>query len=62
MGEKIKIKSISETVLIDGVYQSDERSGVERRKNTTKKWRFYERRKSTADPRYQTSVRIDEEV
>ncbi|EGU35393.1 hypothetical protein VIS19158_19307, partial [Vibrio scophthalmi LMG 19158] len=51
MGEKTKVKVIAETVLIDGVYQPDQRSGEDRRKNRQAKWRFYERRQGGCDPR-----------
>lgn len=61
MGEKTKIKVISDTTLIDGVYQADSRSGAERRKNRQAKWRFYERR-SGKDPRNSNSKTIDEEI
>ncbi|GAB2656469.1 hypothetical protein [Vibrio panuliri] len=61
MGERIKIKAIAETTLIDGVYQTDNRSGKDRRKNRHIKWRFYERRQGS-DPRHPQAKQIDEEV
>ena len=62
MGEKTKIKVIAETVLIEGVYQSDYRSGRDRRLSRPIKWRFYERRTTRDDPRTQDIKHIDEEV
>ncbi|ROV57896.1 hypothetical protein EGH82_20995 [Vibrio ponticus] len=61
MGEKTKIKVIIDTALIDGVYQTECRSGKDRRKNRHVKWRFYERRKGH-DPRNSQSKSIDEEI
>lgn len=62
MGEKTKVKVIAETVLINGIYQPDHRSGFDRRKNRPMKWRFYERRQCGCDPRNQGRKHIDEEV
>ncbi len=61
MGEKIKITVIHDTALIDGVYQSELRSGGDRRKNRHIKWRFYERR-SGRDPRNSHSKLINEAI
>ncbi|WP_194437879.1 hypothetical protein [Vibrio fluminensis] len=61
MGEKTKIKAITDTTLIDGVYQTDYRSGKDRRKNRHVKWRFYERRIGQ-DPRNSQVKKIDEEI
>ena len=62
MGEKTKIKVIADTVLINGIYQPDQRSGEDRRKNRQTKWRFYERRQGGCDPRNEGKKHIDEEV
>ncbi|MET2848650.1 hypothetical protein ABXV23_18065 [Vibrio owensii] len=60
MTEKIRIPVITDTVMIDGHYQEERRSGEDRRKNK-KKWHGYERRLKP-DPRRPTYKSIDEEV
>ncbi len=60
MGEKTKMPYISDTVLIEGVYQQEQRSGVERRKNR-QKYTYYDRRRRV-DPRIGKVKKISEEV
>ncbi|KFE95343.1 hypothetical protein HB39_09605 [Vibrio parahaemolyticus] len=60
MNEKVRIPSITDTVMVDGQYQEERRSGEDRRKNK-KKWHGYERRVHP-DPRKQDFKSIDEEV
>jgi hypothetical protein len=60
MNEKVRIPIITDTVMVDGQYQEERRSGEERRKNK-KKWRSYERRVQP-DPRRPSYKPIDEEV
>ncbi|GAA5646687.1 hypothetical protein VPR01S_02_02660 [Vibrio proteolyticus NBRC 13287] len=60
MGEKVKVPNISDTVLIDGVYRCEQRSGQDRRRNK-RKYQFYERR-FTRDPRAGSGTKINEEV
>ncbi|CAH1589108.1 hypothetical protein VrSk94_18890 [Vibrio rotiferianus] len=60
MSEKIRVPFISDTVMIDGHYQEERRSGEERRKSN-KKWNGYERRVNP-DPRSSIHKSIDEEV
>ena len=62
MGEKTKIKVIVDTVLINAIYQPDQRSGGDRRKSCPIKWRFHERRQCGGDPRNESKKHIDEEV
>ncbi len=61
MGEKTKVRVITDTILIDGIYQTEQRSGKDRRRNQCGKWRFYERRRGL-DPRFVPTKKIDEEV
>ncbi|WP_260258923.1 hypothetical protein [Vibrio intestinalis] len=61
MNDKSKTPIIAEAVEVDGVYQAEQRSGKDRRKNRTTKWRFYERRHS-GDPRLRRGKTIDEEI
>ncbi|HAS61736.1 MAG TPA: hypothetical protein DCS35_03675 [Vibrio sp.] len=61
MGEKTKIAVITDTTLIGGVYQTESRSGKDRRKNRQVKWRFYERR-SGKDPRNPQAKQINETI
>ncbi|MBA5761910.1 hypothetical protein H2O73_06060 [Vibrio sp. 404] len=61
MGEKVKVKVITDTTLVDGVYQTEARSGKDRRKNRQMKWRFYERR-SGQDPRNPQAKQINETI
>ncbi|WP_093271950.1 hypothetical protein [Vibrio xiamenensis] len=60
MGEKTKVPFISDTVLINGVYQPEQRSGVERRRNR-KKYPYYDRRRRV-DPRIGKVKKISEQV
>ncbi len=60
MGEKTKIPSIIDTVLIDGVYQHEQRTGIERRKSR-QKYPYYDRRRRL-DPRIGKVKKISEEV
>lgn len=61
MGEKTKIPAIADTILINGVYVTEQRIGKDRRKNRITKWRFYERRRGN-DPRYAPTKTINEEA
>lgn len=61
MGEKTKIPAIADTILVDGVYVTEQRMGKDRRKNRITKWRFYERRRGN-DPRYVPTKTINEEA
>ncbi len=60
MGEKTKVPFISDTVLINGVYQPEQRSGVERRRNR-QKYPYYDRRRRV-DPRIGEVKKISEQV
>lgn len=60
MGEKTKIPMITDTVMIDGLYQEERRIREERRKSR-RKWIGYERRVNV-DPRLPDCKSIDEEV
>ncbi|MFB9133711.1 hypothetical protein M1D72_16835 [Vibrio sp. AK197] len=60
MGDKIKIPYITETVLIDGTYHQEQRSGEDRRKSK-QKYPYYDRRKRI-DPRIGWVKKINEEV
>ncbi|ANQ20993.1 hypothetical protein BA893_04665 [Vibrio natriegens] len=60
MNEKTKIPVIRETVVVDGHYQEERRSGEDRRKNK-QKWHGYERR-INSQPRRHDYKSIDEEV
>ncbi|KIT52694.1 hypothetical protein H337_20320 [Vibrio parahaemolyticus EN9701121] len=57
MNEKVRIPIITDTVMVDGQYQEERRSGEDRRKNK-KKWHGYERRVHP-DPRKQDFKSID---
>lgn len=59
MTEKIRIPVITDTVMVDGHYQEERRSGEDRRKNR-KKWLGYERRVNP-DPRRPSYKSINEE-
>nr|WP_254868890.1 hypothetical protein [Vibrio hepatarius] len=61
MGEKTKVRVITDTILLDGIYQTEQRSGKDRRRSHCGKWRFYERRRGF-DPRFIPMKKIDEEV
>jgi len=61
MGEKTRIPAISDTILVNGVYVTEQRTGKDRRKNRAAKWRFYERRRGI-DPRFTPVKKIDEEA
>ncbi|MGY0616293.1 hypothetical protein [Vibrio sp. FJH11] len=60
MNEKIRIPVITDTVIVDGHYQEERRTGQDRRKSK-KKWHGYERRINT-EPRRHDYKSIDEEV
>ncbi|WP_261883118.1 hypothetical protein [Vibrio pelagius] len=59
MNEKITVPAISDTVLIDGHYEEEKRSGRERRKRHVR-WKGYDRRSRTS--RREPGKKIDEEV
>lgn len=61
MGEKTKVAVVAETVLVDGIYHTEQRSGKDRRQARQTKWRFYERR-HVIDPRHNSAKQINEEV
>ena len=60
MVEKLKIPYITETVLVDGVYQAERRIVIERRQGK-KHSVNYERRRNH-DPRMPASKPIDEVI
>ncbi|EGU42566.1 hypothetical protein [Vibrio splendidus] len=59
MNEKTTVPAISDTVLIDGHYEEEKRSGRERRKSNVR-WRGYDRRNKTS--RRDPGNKIDEKV
>lgn len=59
MNEKTTVPAISDTVLIDGHYEEEKRSGRERRKGHAR-WKGYDRRNKVT--RREPSKKIDEEV
>jgi predicted ribonuclease YlaK len=60
VGEKTKITVVADTYEIDGVYLTEQRSGVDRRQKKSKRV-FYERRINSS-PRRTTLKHIDEDV
>lgn len=59
MNEKTTVPAISDTVLIDGHYEEEKRSGRERRKSNVR-WKGYDRRNKTS--RRDLGNKIDEKV
>ncbi len=60
MGEKTKMTVVADTYEVDGVYIAEQRSGMDRRRNKSKRV-FYERRVSSSPRRTPPKI-IDEEV
>lgn len=58
MVEKLRFPYITDTVLVDGVYQAERRIDIERRRN--KKHSVHYERRRTRDPRLPAAKSINE--